>query len=100
MRIPAAVLARMLDPGQLGGRVVARRFRCRCRAEGLTGACIRAATDEDGLCDGCRANRGGGPFRVDVLRDDAIESLPGPLDVYWPASHTSLMSAPPPPFPG
>ena len=99
MRIPPAALARMLDPHQLGGRVVRVAFRCWCEA-GRSRACIRAATEEDGLCDACRAHRAGaGPGRYDALADVAVASLPYPLDVCWPAAHVSVFAYQPA-FPG
>jgi hypothetical protein len=95
MRIPAALLAGMLGPD---GRTVRAGFRCWCEA-GRTRACVRAATEEDGLCDGCRAHRSGQPAAMDTLADAAVASLPYPLDVCWPAAHVSVFAYRPA-FPG
>ena len=96
MKIPLDVLCRMLEPGKV---IVRPEFRCQCgipfiAANTPPGAvgCIRAATEEDGLCDGCREHCGGWPRRGLLwVSDIESRSLVSPADRIWPPRHTCLV---------
>lgn len=94
MKIPASVLHGMLEPGKA---TVRREFRCHCSTWPVPAAgCIRAATEEDGLCDGCRDRCGWpGPLYwgdpLWVSETETRRTVP-PADLVWPPAHTCLSS--------
>lgn len=80
MKIDALTLRRMIEPGTV---IVRPQFRCRCPKAPYAepAACIRVATEEDGLCDGCRSYCGGtmqhGPVWLGDVRAGATAIPPG-----------------------
>ena len=81
----------MLEPGL---RIVRQEFRCRCQIwwRGMSPGCdcIRAATEEDGLCDGCR--EGCAPRYTDILwiGEAEIRYLRLPVDATLAPMHTCI----------
>jgi hypothetical protein len=84
MKITAERLTRMLEPGTA---IVRAEYRCRCESKGAA-PCIRAATEEDGVCDGCRD--GADPVSVLWVADVEVRRFAGLVD-HMPPRHVSLI---------